>query len=492
MKALCPPKFIFRISAILYLLTFNFQAFAQVPQPCRLFLQKPALKGASVSFMVKEVENGNILYSYEAEKEMTPASVMKTVTTATALEILGEDFRFETSVLYDGEIKDGVLNGNLYLYGSGDPTLNSSELESEKDSILILWTSAIKQAGIQRIAGHVIADESVFDTEGVSMKWMREDMGSSYGQGSYGLNIFDNRYSLYLSTGATGTQPTLLYTEPHLPSLTFYNYLKAAPTPLDSSYIVGVPFSHERYLYGSIRTNQSRARITGDMPDPPLFLAQYFSDYLTGADIEIDKSPSSYRLLSLTSEWPLTERKHLITTFSPPLKEIVRITNFTSHNLFADVMLKTLGLRYQSNRTEVVSSFEKGVRIVKDYWMGKNINTASLWMFDGSGLAITDKVTVDFLCDLYIYMATKSNVSGAYLESLPQPGIEGTVRNMLRGSALQGRARLKSGSMSRVLCYGGYITKNGKQYAIALLVNNYSGRQNSLRGEIEELLLALF
>jgi len=481
-----------RLSMVWCFSVFYFQSFSQTPQPLRLFLQKPALKGASVSFMVKEVDTGNVLYGYETEKEMTPASVMKTVTTATALEILGEDFRFETSVLYDGEIKDGVLNGNLYLYGSGDPTLNSSELETEKDSILVLWTAAIKEAGIQKITGRVIADESIFDTEGVSMKWMREDMGSSYGQGSYGLNVFDNRFTLYLSTGAAGTQPVLLFTEPHIPLLTFYNYLKTAPTPSDSSNIVGVPFSNERYLYGLLRTNQNRTRITGDIPDPPLYLAQYFSNYLTGADIEIDKNPSSYRLLSLTSEWPSAERKHLTTTFSPPLKEIVRITNFVSHNLFADAFLKTLGLRYQANRTEVVSSFEKGARIVKEYWNGKGLSTASLWMFDGSGLAITDKVTVDFLCDLYIYMASKSNFSGSYLASLPQPGIEGTVRNMLRGSSLQGRTKLKSGSMSRVLCYGGYITKNGKQYAIALLVNNYSGRQNLMRGAIEELLLALF
>jgi D-alanyl-D-alanine carboxypeptidase/D-alanyl-D-alanine-endopeptidase (penicillin-binding protein 4) len=191
------------------LLTFSFQAFSQIPQPFRLFLQKPALKGASVSFMVKEVDSGNVLYGYETEKEMTPASVMKTVTTATALEILGEEFRFETSVLYDGEINNGILNGNLYLYGTGDPTLNSSELETEKDSILVLWTSAIQQAGIQKINGRVIADESIFDPEGVSMKWMREDLGSSYGQGSYGLNIFDNRYTLYLTTSAVGTQPSL-------------------------------------------------------------------------------------------------------------------------------------------------------------------------------------------------------------------------------------------------------------------------------------------
>jgi len=492
MKILLTRRFIYHKSFVLWLCVFYLQAVAQIPQPFRLFMQKPALKGASVSFMVKEVHSGTILYSYEPDKEMTPASVMKTVTTATALEILGEDFRFETSVLYDGEIHDGVLNGNLYIYGSGDPTLNSSELETPKDSMLVLWTLAIKQAGIQQITGRVITDESIFDTEGVSMKWMREDIGSGYGQGSYGLNIFDNRYTLFVKTGAAGTQPTLLSTDPAMPLLQFYNYLKTSPVPSDSSYVIGLPFSNERYLYGVLRTNQSRARITGDIPDPALYLAQYVTDYLTSNGIEIENNPSCYRLLSQMGEWQQTDRKQLITTYSPPLKEIVRMTNFVSHNLFADVMLKTLGLRYQSNRPEMVSSFEKGVSMVKDYWNSKGLNTSSLWIFDGSGLAITNKVSADFLCDLYIYMAAKSGMSGSYMESLPQPGLEGTVRNMLRGSSLQGRTRLKSGSMSRVLCYGGYITQNDKQYAVAILINNYTGQQNIMRGAIEELLLAVF
>ena len=492
MNTILPTKSLSRIAAVLCLFPFYFHVVAQVSQPFRLFLQKPALKGATVSFMVKEVGSGNVLYGYETEREMTPASVMKTVTTATALELLGEDFCFETSVLYDGEILNGVLNGNLYIQGGGDPTINSSEMTTYKDSIFDLWTLAVKQAGIQQINGQVIADESIFDTEGVSMKWMREDIGSGYGQGSYGLNVFDNQYTLYVNTRASGIRPSLVSTEPAMPSLHFFNHLQTLPVPSDSCYIVGFPFSNERYLYGVMRTNQNRARMTGDIPDPALYLAWYFSNYLINNGVGVEKEPTCHRILSQMGEWKDTNRKNLITTYSPSLKEVVSITNFVSHNLYADALLKTLGLQYQSNQPEVITSFEKGVRTVKNYWTTKGLDTSSLWMFDGSGLAITDKVTVEFLCDLYIYMAMQSNVSGSFIESLPQAGVDGTVRNMLRGSSLQGRTRLKSGSMSRVQCYGGYITKDGKQYAVALLVNNFSGRQNLLRGAIEELFLALF
>jgi D-alanyl-D-alanine carboxypeptidase/D-alanyl-D-alanine-endopeptidase (penicillin-binding protein 4) len=464
---------------------------AQVPAPLKRFLEKPILKGASVSILAKEVTSGNILYCYDAERELTPASVLKTVTTATALEILGENFRFETSVMHDGDIHDGVLNGNLYIYGKGDPTINSLELTTKKDSILALWASAVKNAGIRKINGSVIADESIFDTEGVSMKWMREDLGSYFGQGSYGLNLFDNQYTLYLETDSAGTRPVISCCDPSMPFLTFHNYLTSLPVPTDS-YITGFPFANERYLYGVVPTRRSRFKIKGDIPEPALYLAQYVNQYFKHQGIEIEKEPSCYRILSESGQWQTTERKKLITTYSPSLKEIVRITHFASQNLYADVLIKTLGLQYPSGQQEAISSFEKGARVIKEYWSRKGINTASLWMYDGSGLSASDKVTTRFLCDLLACMATRSNVSVTFVESLPQAGINGTVRTMLKDSSLQGKVRLKSGSMSRVRCYAGYITKDEKQYAVAILVNNFSGKSSLMKATIEELLLSLF
>ena len=113
-------------------------------------------------------------------------------------------------------------------------------------------------------------------------------------------------------------------------------------------------------------------------------------------------------------------------------------------------------------------------------------------MYDGSGLSAADRVTARFLCYLYRFMAIHPEVSQTFVRSLPQAGVEGTVRAMLKGSALQGKTRLKSGTMSRVRCYGGYITKDGKQYAVAILVNNFSGKSSLVRTQIEEMLLALF
>ena len=480
-------KTIFNISfCLLLILSGNTYAHNAVKQ----FLSSPYLNGASVSIMIKDIDSGLVVYSFDAEREVIPASVMKTVTTAAALEILGENFRYETAIMYDGKIKGDILDGNLYIRGSGDPTLGSRYINLSKDKIIREWINTIKNAGISTIAGAIIADESIFDTEGISMKWMREDIGSYYGQGSYGLNIFDNSYTLFLNSGEPGSKPEIEKTEPEQPSTVFHNYLTSTKTLKDSTYIVGFPYSTEHYLYGIVPANSFGYKLKGDIPDPALFLAQYLTQLLKDENITINGDPSCYRLLSQKGKWEKSERILLTTTFSPPLKDIVRITNHESNNLYADALLKTIGLQYRSE--EVVSSFGKGIQIINKHWEEKGLKTSSLWMFDGSGLASTDKITAGFLCELLTYMATKSKSSTAFIESIPRPGMDGTVANMLRGSELQGKARLKSGSMSRVRSYAGYVTKNNKRYAVAIIVNNFSCNQSQIKNDIEQLLLSLF
>ena len=478
------------VYSILLGLIFFICADAQTHPALERFLGASSMKGASVSFMIKDIQNGTVIYSHDADRELIPASVLKIVTTATALEIFGEHFRYETAIMYDGQIKDSTLYGNLYIIGSGDPALGSSEMGRDSDKTIREWVSAIKQAGIRMITGSVISDESIFDFEGVSMKWLREDLGSYYGPGSYGLNIFDNSYSLFLKTEAPGSKPVILKTVPEIPSLFFHNFLVTAKSEIDSSYITGFPYANERYLYGVVPPNRNELQLKGDIPEPSLFLAQYVTKQLEKENVSVGESPTSHRILLQTNGLINRERKNLTVTYSPPMRELVRITNHASHNLYADVLLKTVGLRYRSG--EAVSSFDKGVRIVKRHWEEKGLNTSSLWMFDGCGLATADKLTASFLCDLLSYMHTQSSVSKAFIESLPRAGMEGTVANMLRGSQLQEIARLKSGSMSRVRSYSGYMSKENKTYALAIIVNNFTCTQTQMRMDIERLLLALY
>ena len=481
-----------KIVLLCLLLCLHLLAGAQTPAPVKWLLQAPYMRGASFSLVVKDVQEGRTVYSYDTDRLQSPASVLKTVATATALEILGEDYRYPTTLEYDGILENGTLEGNLYIKGSGDPSLGSSHFAPGQNKFLSTWIAALQKAGIKHITGSVISDESIFDTEGVSIKWLREDMGNYYAPGSYGISIFDNMYKLSLQTGAAGTRPVLKGTEPDIPFIRFKNYLKTALVSSDSAYIIGAPLDDVRYLYGVLPANREAYVLKGDIPDPALYLARYLTDQLQQKGIRVDGSPSCYRIEVEENRWKKGERKEIVTTYSPTLREIASICNHVSHNLYADALVKTVGLQYKPRRNEMISSFGRGVQVVKEYWEKKGLDVFPLRMNDGSGLAPADKVSAGFMGELLVYMATESAVSDAFIASLPQAGIEGSVRNFLKGSKLQGKARLKSGGITGVRSYAGYITKDGKTYAVAVFSNNYSCPMSRMTGALEKLLLQLF
>lgn len=481
-----------KIVLLCLLICLHLLAGAQTPAPVKWLLQAPYMRGASFSLVVKDVQEGKTVYSYDTDRLQSPASVLKTVATATALEILGEDYRYPTTLEYDGILESGTLEGNLYIKGSGDPSLGSSHFAPGQNKFLSTWIAALQKASIKHITGSVISDESIFDTEGVSIKWLREDMGNYYAPGSYGISIFDNMYKLSLQTGAAGTRPVLKGTEPDIPFIRFKNYLKAAPVSSDSAYIIGAPLDDVRYLYGVLPANREAYVLKGDIPDPALYLARYLTDQLQQKGIRVDGSPSCYRIEVEENRWKKGERKEIVTTYSPTLREIASVCNHVSHNLYADALVKTVGLQYKPRRNEMISSFGRGVQVVKEYWEKKGLDVFPLRMNDGSGLAPADKVSAGFMGELLVYMATESAVSDAFIASLPQAGIEGSVRNFLKGSKLQGKAHLKSGGITGVRSYAGYITKDGKTYAVAVFSNNYSCPMSRMTRALEKLLLQLF
>ncbi|MFT3753018.1 MAG: D-alanyl-D-alanine carboxypeptidase [Paludibacter sp.] len=170
------------------------------------FAKSPLLENANVSLLVSDANTGQALYQFRPKSLATPASTMKLVTTATALELLGPDFCFETKLEIDGKVSaDSILAGNLYIHGGGDPTLGSEKL-GEKD-FFPQWIQAVKNAGIKKITGQIIADATLFDDEGVNPRWTWEDMGNYYAAGAYGISYMDNTYKLVLQSGQEGTTP---------------------------------------------------------------------------------------------------------------------------------------------------------------------------------------------------------------------------------------------------------------------------------------------
>ena len=209
--------------------------------------------------MVKDLVSGKTLYEYRPNNATIPASTLKTITTSTALELLGGDYSFKTTLEYDGELNiHGVLHGNLYIYGSGDPTLGSVFLG---DTLFLNhWSEEVKRAGIQKIHGDIIADNSRYDVHGINQHWQWEDLGSYYGSGAYAISYKDNTYSIQFKSGEIGTTPEITKITPEIKELNIINHLKTTKIKSDSIYIIGPPRNNERTLYGEAAAEEIGVR----------------------------------------------------------------------------------------------------------------------------------------------------------------------------------------------------------------------------------------
>ncbi|HZK68192.1 MAG TPA: D-alanyl-D-alanine carboxypeptidase/D-alanyl-D-alanine-endopeptidase, partial [Paludibacter sp.] len=311
---------------IISLLLFSILAFAK--NPLDGLVNNNLLQNANISLLVKDLSTNSTVCEYRSKNSIVPASTMKLVTTATALELLGADFRFQTKLEVDGKVTaDGVLNGDLYIRGGGDPTLGSEKLGDT--TFLTKWVDVIKSRGIRKINGRVIADAGLFDDEGVNPKWTWEDMGNYYAAGIYGISYLDNTYRLVLRSGSVGTTPTVLRVVPEIANLIIDNRLVSSTISFDSAYFYGAPHSNFRSVTGEIPANRAEFVTKGDIPNPALLLAQHFTNRLIQNGISVRDLPADIVERA-------AERTTIYTQVSPPLSEIITETNVHSNNFFAE------------------------------------------------------------------------------------------------------------------------------------------------------------
>ena len=463
-----------RVLIFVLLLVYSEVFYAQMPPDFVNFLNKQSLAHAVIGFKAIDLDTKKIVVSFNENMSLIPASNMKVVTTATALEVLGSRFCFETPLFYDGFIQEATLNGNLYVRGAGDPTLGSEFSPGDKEEFLKKWLADMNRAGIQKISGNIVVLDQAFGYGGVSPKWLWEDMGNAYAAGIYGISVFDNMYRVYLKSSYVDAPATVLYTEPAISDLQLTNEIIASSELTDEAYVFGIPFNYDMRLYGTIPANRSSFPVKGAIPDPGLFLAQYFRDFLYKNGITTQGEATTYRLHPVKPD----NEKLVSTIQSPDLASIVKTTNVQSNNLYAEHLYKKL---------TVLDSID-----IPEYWREKGLDPDALFMFDGSGISPQNAVSAGFLIDLLVYMDTQSENSGAFYQSLPVAGRDGTVASFLRNTSLDRRARLKSGSITNVQSYSGYIESKGKRYAVSLIINNFTGKRSELRTEIERLFNRLF
>lgn len=358
------------------------------------------------SLLVIDLSSGETLAEMNADKPLIPASIMKCVTTATLLSRLDEDAGFHTEVYITGPVRDGVLEGNVIVVGSGDPSLNSRHVEGGKDICreIIL---ALEDRGVVSIKGRIVVDEAIWDGPAIPPSWMSGDLPHAYGTGSHGLNFEDN---------ASGSRSV------SNPAAVFDTRLRAA---------------------------------------------------LKGKGISIDGESMRE-----------SKRELLVDHISVPLDEIMRSCMMRSDNQYAEALLRSYAVASGHK-----GSTEKAASLEKDYWRMHKAPMSGVNIIDGSGLSRQNRLTARFMA----HILSERSENPYYASFFPLAGQEGTLRNFLVDTPLEGYVALKTGSMKGIQCYAGY--KLDDDYApthIIVVMMNGLGNRASAREGLKKALLALF
>ena len=464
---------------------------SQIKEAITALTKDKAMKHASVSISVLDVETGELVAGYESKKSLVPASSMKVVTTGAALALLGDDYKFKTLLQYDGTIDAaGTLKGNLYIMGQGDPTLGSSECAAADPLNVVLqkFYEAIQKAGIKKVAGRIVGDASWLGTQGGGRTWAYEDLGNYYGAGALGLNIHENMYFLTLRQNPKlGGQPKVKNVVPQIPNLLLMNELTSGEKGSgDNAYIFGAPNNYACYIRGTIPLGSKDFTIKGSIPDPAFTAAHLLMKHLEKMGIETSKYATTQMELDLEGS-AKTKRTTFYTHQSPDLKTIVERTNMKSVNLHCEAMLRVLGKEKKGAGTP-----EAGLKVVNDFWKKKGLSLDGFYLEDGSGLSPYNAVAAYHLATVMRLIKKDKQLFSSFYDSLPVAGKSGSLRNRLKGTSAQGNLRAKSGGLNRVRSYTGLAkNKKGEWLSFSMIVNNYSGSSGPVLKRMERVMKAI-
>jgi D-alanyl-D-alanine carboxypeptidase/D-alanyl-D-alanine-endopeptidase (penicillin-binding protein 4) len=426
-------------------------------------LQKdPQLAHGIVAFTVLDVQTGAVVFDRNGQLGLPAASAQKVVTAATAFDLLGADYRYRTDFGYTDTIVGGTLLGALTVTGSGDPTLGSPRYPSASPTAIgKSLRSAMAKQGIRTVEGGILGIAPQQESLTIPRGWIWEDIANYYGAGHGALNWAENQFDLWLQPGSgPGAPVRLLRTVPAgaVPLTLIQNELRSGPRGSgDEAYLFFNPGAAGYTLRGTIPCCTDSFRISGAVSDPGVFALQSLSSLLgipRRADLQqLSRTAVAYRAL-------YTHR-------SPALDSIVYWFLQKSINLYGEALVRTIA-REKSG----MGADEPGLRMIREHWKARGIDTGALQMADGSGLSPANRVTSRALAQVMAY-ARKRPWYPSFYAALP-------VYHGLK---------MKSGTIGGVKAYAGYAKgKDGKEYAFAIIAHNFTGKTSEINAKLFRVL----
>lgn len=472
----------------------------QIPDPALAELIDRALDQSDVraarwGVFVMSLNDGRVLYSHDADKPFTPASNMKVYTTAVALDLLGADYRWRTSI-YANKQPDtnGVIAGDLMLYGRGAPDLISKS-KGDAPSLAKL-ADQLYQSGVREIRGQIIGDNSYFRGELFGVGWQWNDIQWYFGAEPSALSIDENSVEVTIAPAKQGSNATVVVNPNSSPVHLTNNTMTGARDATTSIGIMRDLSGNELRVWGDFPVDGHAFSAFLSVHDPALWAATLFKQALISRGIKVDGEARTHDFrVSNTDKFDPQKAFELAYEESEPLGTIVHRTNKESNNLFAELILRTIGKERGASapdpdprKNRERGDDEAGTAVVRSWLESKGINTRALAIRDGSGLSRLDLVTPETSVRLLAAIAN-TNSATTFHDSLPIAGRDGTLSSRLNKVA--GRIFAKTGTLTYTHSLSGYATTpNNETVVFSIMCNDTTADRAALR-TIDEIAGAL-
>jgi D-alanyl-D-alanine carboxypeptidase/D-alanyl-D-alanine-endopeptidase (penicillin-binding protein 4) len=443
--------------------------------------------------LIADAETGETLYELNADKYFVPASNMKLFTTALALAKLGPDYRFHTTLETHGTVSpQGVLTGDLFLVGRGDPNLSNrkfpydlkEEFDGSPEKVLAELADALVAKGVKEISGNVVGDDSYFPREPYPNGWEIDDMVWEYGAAVSAIVVDDNTVALTLTAGDSAGTPVQALVAPATPDFIVQNDVvtSAADTKSDLT-LTREPNSKVVVIRGTMPAHAAPRKLVLALHDPSEHGAALLSQLLAARGVRVTGVAGSMHIAESAGAAP---RAVLAEHVSVPLSDSIKLVNKISQNLHTEVLLRTA-----ARNAAVWNSPEDLMKFPQDFYAAAGIAPGDVIQTDGSGLSRHDLVTPRAIVALLKYAQTQPWFA-PYYASLPVAGVDGTLETLMKNTASAGHIHAKTGSVEHVRTRSGFAdTAGGRPLIFSLLSNNQGGKNHEASDALDGLCLAM-
>lgn len=427
----------------------------------------PNFGNASWGVVIKSLETGEYFYKRNENKLAIPASNLKLFTTAAGLVLLGPEYRFKSEIYMNGRIDGTTLEGDLIIRGYGDPTISPRFHNGDVYKVFNDWADTLLSLGIEEINGNIIGDDNAFEDNGLGAGWAWDEETNWFSASTGAICYNDNCIDISVKPAAQSGAPALVNFIPETKYVTIINKIETVENGIGTElHVYRDRGTNLITVFGKIETGSEEKKLFSTINNPTQYsmvvlkkILQKKGIFVRGyaSDIDEERLVLNYNTMG-----------KLLTYYSIPLYEIVKVINKDSHNFYAEQLLKVIGFERMK-----FGSVENGVSQLKYFLREIGINPETMIIADGSGLSrlnlVTPKQLVDLLSAVY-----KMEIFPYFYQSFPLAGVDGSLAVRMRKTKAENNVRGKTGYLNGVRSLSGYLFTSDKEpVAYSIIVNNF-------------------